>query len=349
MKTKVLITGVAGFIGSNLADRLINDGKYEVIGIDNLAYGKKEQIPDGVEFHKMDIRDPSIIPLFQNVDYVYHLAAKNSIIDCQNDPVETADINVKGTVNVFEACRINNVKKIIYAESSAMYEGSEVLPTPETEVKPQSFYSVSKFATMYFAEAYARYYSTPTFQHSNFTNRNEEGSGRSNGVMEYGVGSKERKGNGMKFTALRYFCVYGPRQDYRRTIPPVFSSFIIKLLKGEQPVIFGTGEKRRDFVYVDDINDFHIQCMEDDRTTGKVFNLGSGINYSINDIYQIISGLLNSNVKPVYKEDQPGEAFANLADITEAKKLGWQPKTDLISGLKASIEFIKKEMETGRV
>lgn len=312
MKTKVIITGVAGFIGSNLADRLINEDKYEVIGIDNLAYGKKEQIPDGVKFFKEDIRDSSISPLFKNVDYVYHLAAKNSIIDCQNEPVETADINVRGTVNVFEACRINNVKKVIYAESSAMYEGSEVLPTPEIEVKPQSFYATSKFATMYFAEAYARFYN-------------------------------------LKSTALRYFCVYGPRQDYRRTIPPVFSSFIIKLLKGEQPVIFGTGEKRRDFVYVDDINDFHIQCMKDERTTGKVFNLGSGINYSINEIYGIIADLLNSKVKPVYKKDQPGEAFANLADITEAKKHGWEPKTDLMTGLKASIEFIKKEIAIGNI
>ncbi len=312
MKTKVLITGVAGFIGSNLADRLINEGRYEVIGIDNLAYGKKEQIPEDVKFHKVDIRDKNIYYLFKDVDFIFHFAAKNSIIDCQNNPVDTADINVAGTVNVFEACRLNNVKKVIYAESSAMYEGSEVLPSPETAVRPQSFYSVSKFATMYFAEAYSRFYN-------------------------------------LKSTALRYFCVYGPRQDYRRTIPPVFSSFIIKLLKGEQPTIFGTGEKRRDFIYVDDINDFHIQCMEDERTTGKVFNLGSGKNYSINEIYNIISDLLKNNIKPVYKSDQPGEAFANLADITEAKKLGWQPKTDLNSGLYASIKFIKKEIETGRV
>lgn len=309
---KVLITGVAGFIGSNLADRLIQEGNYEVIGIDNLSYGKKEQIPEGVIFHKKDIRDTDIFPLFNDIDYVFHLAAKNSIIDCQNDPVETADINVKGTVNVFEAAKRGKVKKVIYAESSAMYEGSKALPTPETEVKPESFYAVSKFSTMHFADAYFRFYN-------------------------------------LKSTALRYFCVYGPRQDYRRTIPPVFSSFIIKLLKNELPSIFGTGEKRRDFVYVDDINDFHIQCMEDERTNGKVFNLGSGVNYSINDIYKIISDLLKSDTKPLYKDDQPGEAFANLADITEARKLGWEPKTDLVTGLNNSIEFIKKEIEMGRV
>ena len=101
--TTVLVTGVAGFIGSNLADRLISEKNYRVIGIDSLAYGIKEQIPEGVEFHKIDIRDNTIYGLFKGVDYVYHLAAKNSIIDCQNDPVDTADVNVRGTVNVFEA------------------------------------------------------------------------------------------------------------------------------------------------------------------------------------------------------------------------------------------------------
>jgi UDP-glucose 4-epimerase len=311
MKT-IIITGVAGFIGSNLADRLLNEDKYKIIGIDNLAYGVKEQIPIGVEFHKMDIRDVNIYPLFKDADYVFHFAAKNCISDCQLDPVETADINVRGTVNVFEAARRGIVKKIIYAESSALYEGSTVLPTPETEVKAQSFYSVSKLSTMYFAEAFARFYN-------------------------------------LQSTALRYFCVYGPRQDYRRTIPPVFSSFIIKLLKGEQPVIYGTGEKRRDFIHVDDINVFHIQCMDDNRTTGKVFNLGSGENYSVNEIYNIIANLLKSEVKPIYKPDLPGEAFANLADISLAKSLGWSPKLSLQEGLKTSIDFIKNELAKGNI
>lgn len=309
---KVLITGVAGFIGSNLAHRLISTGRYEVIGIDNLSYGVKEQIPDEVEFYELDIRDESIFKVFSKSDYVFHFAAKNCISDCQLDPVETADINVRGTVNVLEAAKRTNIKKIIYAESSAIYEGSDLLPTPESEVKPQSFYSISKLATMYFAEAYSKFY-------------------------------------GLKTTALRYFCVYGPRQDYRRTIPPLFSAFIIKLLKGENPIIYGTGEKRRDFIHVDDINDFHIQCMEDDRTTGNVYNLGSGANHSVNDIYNAISSLLNSDIKPVYKPDQPGEALENLADITKAKSIGWEPKINLEQGLKSSIDFIKNEMKKGRI
>ena len=150
-------------------------------------------------------------------------------------------------------------------------------------------------------------------------------------------------------TALRYFCVYGPRQDYRRTIPPVFSSFIIKILRGEQPVIFGTGEKRRDFIHVDDINDFHIKCMTDTKTDGDVFNLGSGVNYSINEIYDTIASLLDYKNKPLYKPDLPGEAFANLADISKARSIGWEPKVDLRTGLKSSIDFIKNEMKKGRI
>lgn len=311
-KKTILITGVAGFIGSNLAERLLNEGRYKIIGIDNLSYGKLEQIPDGVEFHKIDIRDKNIYSLFKNVDYVFHLAAKNSIIDCQNNPIETSDINVTGTVNVLEACKINSIRKIIYAESSALYEGSSKLPTPESEVHPKSFYSVSKYSSMIYADAYARYYN-------------------------------------IKSTALRYFCVYGPRQDYRRTIPPLFSAFIIKLLRGENPVIFGNGEKRRDFVYVDDINDFHIQCIYDERTTGNVYNLGSGQNYSVLEIYEMISDLLKIKIEPVFKDDQPGEAFANLADISKAKSIGWLPKTDLRSGLNYSIEFIKEELRKGNV
>lgn len=338
MKTKILITGIAGFIGSNLADRLLSEG-YSVRGIDNLSYGVKEQIPEGVDFYQMDIRDRAIYPLFRDVDYVFHLAAKNSIIDCQNDPVETADINVRGTVNVFEASNRAGVNKVIYAESSAMYEGSTLLPTPESEVKPESFYALSKFSSMHFAEAYSRFFGnaqSPPVSGS-------PGHPVTRSQSPLNTQSQSRR-KGITFTALRYFCVYGPRQDYRRTIPPVFSAFIIKLLRGEQPVIFGTGEKRRDFIHVDDVNDFHLLCMKDGRTKGKVFNLGSGRNYSINDIYKTIARLLDSSVKPIYKPNQPGEAFANLADITEVKKLGWYPKIALEEGLLSAINYIRDKV-----
>lgn len=305
-KPRILITGVAGFIGSNLADRLIKEG-FSVVGVDNLSYGVAEQVPFGVEFYRQDIRSPQFCDLVQKNDVIFHLAAKNCINDCQKDPLETASINVLGTVNVFEAARKKQAAKVIYAESSALYEGSVVLPTPESEVCPNSFYAVSKVCSMYFAEAYRRYYNL----HS---------------------------------TALRYFCVYGPRQDYRRTIPPVMSAFIINLLNGRAPTIYGSGSKMRDFVYIDDINEFHLHCISDSRTNDRVFNLGSGVNHSINDIYTAIESLLKTGLTPEYKDDLPGEAESTLADITAANSLGWTPKINLEEGLRRSIEYIRKHV-----
>jgi nucleoside-diphosphate-sugar epimerase len=148
----------------------------------------------------------------------------------------------------------------------------------------------------------------------------------------------------MTMTALRYFCVYGPRQDYRRTIPPVMSAFIIKLLRGERPVIYGTGDKRRDFVYVDDVNDFHLRCVDDDRTNGRAFNVGSGTNASVREIYDTIASLLGSDVEPEHRPDLPGEATENLADISAARALGWEPRTDLREGLRRSIDYIKSTL-----
>ncbi len=303
---RILITGVAGFIGSNFADRLLREG-YEVVGVDNLSYGIREQIPEDVDFRLVDVRSRELQSCFDGVTHVFHFAAKNCISDCQTDPVETADINVTGSANVFRCAAQAGVKKVIYAESSALYEGSEVFPTPESETNPQSFYAVSKYSSMLFAEAFSRYY-------------------------------------GLNTTALRYFNVYGPRQDYRRSIPPVFSAFIIALLRGETPVIYGDGEKRRDFVHVDDINDFHLQCIHDERSTGNVYNLGSGSNYSINEIYAAIARLLGSDITPEYKPDLPGEAKLTLADITAARALGWSPKTSLESGLAGAIDYIREAL-----
>ena len=316
---RILITGIAGFIGSNLAARLIKENlktkagnRFEVVGIDNLSYGLRENIPAGVEFHRLDIREKNVHDLFEGVDVVFHLAAKNCINDCQLDPVETADINVTGTVNIFEAAKRAKVRKVVYAESSALYEGTDVFPTPEAEIKPESVYSISKLSSMYFAKAYRAFYD-------------------------------------LQFTALRYFCVYGPVQDYRRTIPPAMSAFIIKLLKGKRPIIYGTGNKKRDFVYIDDVNDFHMNCLNDQKTDNKTFNLGSGKNYSVLEIFELSSGLLGKRIEPIFKPDLPGEAEVTLADITEAKKLDWKPKTDIKTGLLKAIEYIKSEMAAGRV
>jgi len=303
---KILITGVAGFIGSNLADLLIKNN-FDVVGIDNLSYGVFEQIPRGVDFHEQDIRDKKIHNLFCGVEYVFHLAAKNSIIDCENNPNETSDININGTINVFNAAIKNKVKKVIYAESSAVYEGSKNLPSKESDASPRSVYAESKMSTNRIANEYY-------------------------------------KSKGLITTGLRYFNVYGPKQDYRRTIPPVFSAFIISLLKGKQPTIFGDGSKKRDFIYVDDVNDFHLMCIKNSNTNNEVFNVGSGKNYSIKYIFEQIKKILELDIDPIFGENLDFEAQENLANIDKANKIGWTPKVDLNTGLKKSIDYIKENV-----
>jgi len=305
---KIMITGIAGFIGSNLAEYLLNRG-YDVYGIDNLSYGVREQIPDKAIFTQIDIRSKQLSDVIQGMDAVFHLAAKNCISDCQIDPLETTDINVVGTVNLFEACRKVGVKRVVYAESSAIYEGSRNFPTKEWDEKPISIYAISKYAEKYFAEAYQRFY-------------------------------------GLNLTALRYFNVYGPKQDYRRTIAPLMSAIIINLLKQKTPSIFGDGNKRRDFIYIDDVNKFHEMIIDDSRTFGQTYNIGTGVNYSVLEIYREIDNILKTGIKPLFKPDMPGEAFQNLADISKAMALGWKPETDLMLGLNKTIEYIRTNVVT---
>jgi UDP-glucose 4-epimerase len=303
---RILVTGVAGFIGSNLAARLLAEG-HAVIGIDDLSQGVVEQVPGGVDFHRLDVRDPAILPLFRGIDAVFHLAAKNCIPDCQMEPVAAASINVVGTVSVFEAARQAGVRRVVHAESSALYEGSAALPSAEDTIAPQSIYAITKLAGAEFAAAYMRYHD-------------------------------------MAMTGLRYFCVYGPRQDYRRTVPPVMSAFIIRLLRGERPTIYGTGSKRRDFIYVDDVNDFHVQCLNDARTVGGTFNLGSGQDWSVREILEEIQALLGTSIEPEFRSDLPGEAERTCGDISRARALGWEPKVALRDGLQHSIDYIREHV-----
>jgi len=306
VKKKILVTGAAGFIGSNLCKRLISEG-YQVIGIDNLSAGHRDNIPKKIEFHPADIRDKSITPIFKGVDTVFHLAAKNCLIDCLNDPIATSDINVKGTVNVLEAAKQNRIRKFVFADSSAVYEGVYDFPSKIDTVKPVGAYAVSKHCASLFTRMYHDFF-------------------------------------GLNITILRYFCVYGPAQDYRRTMPPVISAFILKLLNKERPLIYGTGEKRRDFIHIDDVNDFHILTIEDSRTDNRTFNLGSGISYSVNDIFNIVTKALRINTAPTHLDEMPGEADMTLADITKEKELGWQPRIGINEGILDSINYLRDEL-----
>jgi len=304
MSLRVLVTGVAGFVGSNLADRLLSSG-YDVVGIDNLAYGLREQIPAGVDFHATDIRDGDLQKFFRGVDVVFHLAAKNDLIACQQDPTETMQVNVAGTTNVFEAARRAGVSKVVFATSSALEEG---------EARLNGFYAISKVANERIATGYQQAF-------------------------------------GLPFVALRYFNIYGPRQDYRRVHPPVISAFILKVLAGEAPVLFdGYQNNKRDFVFVDDINDFHLQCITDDRLIGNLYRLGSGQSLSMDEVWTTVKAVAGSDLDPVILPREAADTpTVGLADISAAAAMGWRPKTVFIDGVRAQYEYLTKEFADGKV
>ena len=306
MNQRILITGVAGFVGSNLAKYLLDAG-YDVIGIDNLSAGTENNVDARVEFHKRDILDVEIHPLFAKLDGVFHLAAKTSLTDCMAKPLEAASVNVLGTLNVIEAARKGGVPKFVYADTSAEYEGIAEFPTSEDRVRPIGVYAASKHGGAAFCDSYRELYK-------------------------------------MNVTIVRYFNVYGPAQDWRRVVPPVMSAFIIRMLQGERPIIYGNGEKRRDFIYVDDVNALHRMILEDPRSAGRVFNVGTGTNYSVNEIYQAVETLLKTGLSPLYKPDLPGEAQVTLADVSSARGLGWLPRVELQEGLRRSIRYIQEKV-----
>jgi len=303
-KKKILVTGVAGFIGSNLADRLLA-ADYDVIGIDNLAYGIREQVPAGVDFKQVDIRSKDIYPFFEGVDVAFHLAAKNDLFACQKDPVETMDINVHGTANVFEAAKQAGVKKVVFSSSSALEEG---------EARLKGFYAISKATCEKLAEGY-------------------------------------RAAFGLDYVLPRYFNVYGPRQDYRRVNLPVMSSYLIKAIKGEAPVFYeGYERDGRDFIYVDDINDFHLMCIESDAVNSNVFRLGRGESVSIQALWEAVKKIANSDLVPVVKPGPVGHVpVMTCADVSEAAKVGWRAKTSLEDGLRSQFEYIKAELAKGNI
>lgn len=298
------MTGVAGFIGSNLAIRLLGAG-YHVIGLDTLAYGIREQIPSAVEFHQVDIRSKEIFERFDGVDVVFHLAAKNDLVACQKDPVETMEINVAGTTNVFEAARRAKVRKVVLATSSALEEG---------EARLNGFYAISKATSEKIAIGYQQAF-------------------------------------GLPFVAVRYFNVYGPRQDYRRLNPPVISAFMIKVLRHERPILFeGFKSNKRDFIYVDDINDFHLQCIDDDRVDGGLFRLGSGATYSMDEIWDAVKRVTHSDLEPIIRERAAEDTpTITQADNSCAAAVGWSPKTSLEDGLREQFLFLQSEFNAGRI
>jgi UDP-glucose 4-epimerase len=247
-----------------------------------------------------------------------------SIYDCHHDPQKAISNNLIGSSNLFDALIANNCPRVIFAETSAVYENN---PLPidgysEETSDPTTMYAVTKAALVLMARSYART-------------------------------------RGLKFTALRYFNVAGAMQDFRRTVPPLFAGFALRMMGGNKPIIFGNGERRRDFIHVDDINDFHLQCLTDDRTINETFNLGRGEAYSIYTIGHMVAGILNDteryaplnhrNLEFTQMPEINGEALEIRANISKATALGWSPKKTILEALQDTITYLEAEVALGHI
>lgn len=303
-KAKVLVTGGAGFIGSHIADRLIDEG-YEVVIVDNLSSGREENVNKRARFYKADIQDAQLEGIFQKEkpDYVSHHAAQVDVRRSVSDPIFDASINVLGTINILQNCIANKVKKIIFASSGgAIYGEQEIFPAPETyPLRPISPYGINKLI----AEHYLYYYK-----------------------FVYGL----------DYVALRYANVYGPRQDPFGEAG-VVAIFIQKILNGEQPVINGSGMQTRDFVYVDDVTGANMLALNNN-CADNVFNIGTGIETSVNQIFDYISKIINIPVKRMYGPAKLGEQLRSVLAHKKAKEvLNWAPEVSIMSGLEKTVNF----------
>lgn len=303
--TKALVTGGAGFIGSNLSQALLRKG-IQVVVLDDLSIGKRENIPTGATFIEGNIMDMDALnKALPEVDIVFHQAARVSIRASNNEFYEDAHTNIMGTLNLLRACIGTEVRKFIYASSMAVYADSETpLPICETyNTEPISPYGIAKLAS----EKYCL-----------------------NIAAEQGINC----------LVLRYFNTYGPGQTFTPYVG-VITIFINRLLQGKPPLIFGTGEQRRDFIHVDDIVDANLKAMECE-TSGEIFNVGTGIPTSVNEIAALLCSRINPNIKPIFVEEQKGELKNSIADISKAEKLlGFSPEWSLEDKIDEVIESIK--------
>lgn len=320
----ILITGGCGFVGTNLIPSLLDAG-HSVVVFDNLAHGAYiAEVHDRVRFFKCDIRDREAMHLHINnikPDITFHFAGLVSIYDCHRNPAKAVDNNIVGSVNIFDALLAAGCPRIVFSETSAVYENCELMQDGyyEGQSDPTTVYASTKAAVALLAESYART-------------------------------------KGLRYTALRYFNIAGPIQDYKRTVPPLFAGFAIRMMGGNAPIIFGDGQRRRDFIHVDDVNAFHIKCLSDDRTIGQTYNLGRGESCSLYEIGEEVASVLKARgydlpdtVKYSYMPEINGEAFEIFADIRKAQSIGWEPVKSISTALDDTVAYLEKEIKRGSI
>ncbi|MGH7167055.1 MAG: SDR family oxidoreductase [Candidatus Methylomirabilales bacterium] len=303
---KVLVTGGAGFIGSHLVDRLIQEG-HEVVVVDNLMTGKRRNLNKEARFYKQDIRSSRLERVFSRERplLVMHLAAQVDLRRSVQDPIFDAQVNILGTLNLLEQAVKYGTRKVIFASSGgAIYGEQDVFPAPESHpIRPLSPYGISKLN----GEQYLAYY---------------------------------QRVSGIQHVILRYSNVYGPRQDPEGEAG-VVAIFTGKMLAGEQPIINGNGRQTRDFVFVDDVVEANLAVIG--KEVQGVYNVGTAEETSINDLFRLLVELTNAGCKELHGPAKKGEQARSVVDISRLRQeLGWEPKVPLREGLRRTVEFFRE-------
>jgi nucleoside-diphosphate-sugar epimerase len=313
MAEQFLVTGGAGFIGSNLVGALLERG-YKVRVLDNFSTGKRENLVEfegEIELIEGDIRDLATCHrAMAGVDYVLHQAALGSVPRSVDDPITTNDVNINGTLNVLVAARDAGVKRLVAAASSSAYGDTDVLPKVESMTpRPLSPYAVTKLVLEHYISVFHRVY-------------------------------------GLEAIALRYFNVFGPKQDPTSTYAAVIPKFVSALLRDQAPTITGDGEQSRDFSYIENVIDANLKaCFTDAVACGQVYNVACNDRVTLNEIYREISRLLEKRIAPIYGPDRRGDVKHSQADIELAKRyLGYEPLVDWRQGLYRAIDWYKANL-----
>ena len=307
---RYLVTGGAGFIGSNLVDELLKRG-HEVSVLDDLSSGKLsnlEQASARTRFIQGSITDLETVKrACEGMDYVLHLAARTSVPRSVKDPIESNRINIDGMLNVLVAARDAKVKRIVYSASSSAYGETPTLPKVETMMAaPISPYGVTKYVGELYARVFGKVY-------------------------------------GLDFACVRYFNVFGPRQDPTSTYSGVLSKFMLAVLRDESPVVYGDGEQSRDFTYIENVVDETLRAAEIPAASGIVFNGGTGARITLNEVIRQLEQIARRKIVAKYEPPRSGDIRDSQADITLAREtLGYEPRVDFAEGLRRTWDWYRE-------
>ncbi|MFQ6014043.1 MAG: SDR family oxidoreductase [Anaerolineae bacterium] len=310
--TKYLVTGGAGFIGSNIGAELLKR-REQVRVLDNFATGKKENIAqflDDIELVEGDLRDPRAVQqATQGIDYILHQGALPSVPRSIEDPLTTNAVNIVGTLNLLIAARDAGVKRLVYASSSSVYGDNPALPKVEQmNPAPKSPYAISKLAGEHYCQAFTRVF-------------------------------------GLQTVCLRYFNVFGPNQDPTSPYAAVIPKFVTLMMRGERPPIYGDGLQSRDFTYVANVVQANLLAVEASEVAGEVINVACGKRYTLLELVDTINRILDTQIEPTFTTARPGDVKHSQADIGKAQKLlGFRVELDFEEGLEKTIGWYRNRL-----